>query len=216
MALPSSSLLLRNDPVLIRHSVIGSPALLLGPPTANPYLRVMRHAKRLRSGKALRRGPSGQDQKVFLRLCTIRVIDQEPTTEAGAHSGGGEQLDLGGILWIKLQDGPGAPPERGIEGGEEDVEPLPGVMFGAVGIAQPLDGGDGHGAVEGAHAERDAVTGVGEQKVAGDVVVQGTLQHVRRDVRADPVVPRRRQHRPRQTRARADVQQQRRGRRRQR
>lgn len=190
MSLSSPALLFRNDPILVRNAIIPFlPALFLGPATANADVAgLLIKTQGFRGLSALRRRACGKDEEVLLGLCTIGIIDKQAATKACAHGGCREQLHLRDILGIKLENGTCALPEGSVKGSKESIQSLPRVMLGSVSIAQPLNSGNGDSAIEGAHAEGDALSCVCDHKIACDVAFQGFLKHGEGDVGADPVV----------------------------
>lgn len=128
-----------------------------------------------------------QDE-VQLDVLGAGVVLEKTGAEAGFDSSLGDHVALGIVLWVKLAHSAATSAQRRIQAVEEAIESSRGRRLARLCAAEPLDGGDADGGVEGARAERHSLANVGEHQVALDVALQRNVQHGGRDVHADPGV----------------------------
>lgn len=106
----------------------------------------------------LSRRTTHQHQEVLFRFGAVRIVHQESAAEPDLHGGCGEHVRLGGVFRIELEDGSASAHQALVKGSEEGGDPLPGILFAGFCVAEPLDGADGHGTVEGAGSEGQSVS----------------------------------------------------------
>lgn len=133
-------------------------------------------------------GSANSEDEVELDVLGVGVVLEDTGAETGADGGLGDHGALVVVFGVELADGAAAAAERGVEAVEEAGEAAGGGDVGGFGVAEPLDGGDADGGVEGARAEGDALAHVGEEEVALDVALEGDVEHGGGDVHADPGV----------------------------
>ena len=77
-----------------------------------------------------------------------------------------DQFDLRVIFRVKLKHRSRSSRQRGVERGEESGESFCGFVRSFVGVAKPLQGGNGDGAISGAGTKTEALTQVVKKEIA--------------------------------------------------
>jgi len=167
LALPSCALLLGHDPLLSEFSVL--PALLLhGEAFRLPFeASLLLGLLTVEVLGESRSSDTGKENEIKLfRPCGVGIVDEPAAAETGLERRAGEEIHLIRVLRVGLQHCSSATREAIIQGTEEALDARDGIVGLAIGIAEPLQGGDGDGTIEGSRSERHAVTHVPVEQVA--------------------------------------------------